>query len=197
MAGEKRAGTKISTQERRRERVKGKMGRYQAGISPRLDSDWVGLGFGRGISVLGWYRGTCASPTGYSRVRYLLATARTPKLLWWTVLHRVPGTRTGAQGLAEDPIQCKRSYGWSLQEPWSPCDAVNPESSSLNAAWRARAQGEVFGCWATKLEEQSAAVNATITGTGHMQPVWNLAKREKRIRYSIQNHIAAKCPVAR
>lgn len=125
MAGEKRAGTKISTQERRRERVKGKMGRYQAGISPRLDSDWVGLGFGRGISVLGWYRGTCASPTGYSRVRYLLATARTPKLLWWTVLHRVPGTRTGAQGLAEDPIQCKRSYGWSLQEPWSPCDAVS------------------------------------------------------------------------
>ncbi|KAL6907038.1 hypothetical protein GGI43DRAFT_396517 [Trichoderma evansii] len=44
LAGNTREKKIISTMERRRERVKGKMGRYQVGISPRLVLDWVGLG---------------------------------------------------------------------------------------------------------------------------------------------------------
>lgn len=61
--------------------MKGKMGRYQVRISPRLDLDWVGLGVWSRFSVLGWYRGTFAPATGYSRVRYLMATTRTPEIL--------------------------------------------------------------------------------------------------------------------
>lgn len=110
MAGEKKTrGRKkrISSMERRRER----RGEGENGTLPGWDCEaGLGLGFGRGISVLGWYRGTCASPTGYSRVRYPLAVIRTLAILWRTVFGRVPGTRTG-----EDAIQCKRSYGWSLQ----------------------------------------------------------------------------------
>lgn len=67
----------ISSMERRR----GK-GERENGTLPGWDSKaGLGLGFGRGISLLGWYRGTCASPTGYSRVRYPLAATCTLEIL--------------------------------------------------------------------------------------------------------------------